>query len=40
LGDFGPSDQVFDLMADRLAEGSTGLVVWGVHYSVSVSSPR
>jgi hypothetical protein len=24
-GDFGPSDQVFDLMADRLADGPTGL---------------
>jgi hypothetical protein len=25
LGDFGPSDQVFDLMADRLADGPIGL---------------
>jgi hypothetical protein len=25
LDDFGPSDQVFDLMADRLADGPTGL---------------
>jgi hypothetical protein len=25
LGDFGPSDQVFDLMADRLADCPTGL---------------
>jgi hypothetical protein len=25
LGDSGPSDQVFDLMADPLADGSTGL---------------
>jgi hypothetical protein len=25
LTDFGPSDQVFDLMADRLADGPTGL---------------
>jgi hypothetical protein len=24
--DFGPSDQVFDWMADRLAEGPAGLV--------------
>jgi hypothetical protein len=26
LDDFGPSDQVFDLMADRLAEVPTGLI--------------
>jgi hypothetical protein len=25
LDDFGPSDQVFDLMVDRLADGPTGL---------------
>jgi hypothetical protein len=25
LGCFGPSDQVFDLMAGRLADGPTGL---------------
>jgi hypothetical protein len=25
LDDFGPSDQVFDWMADRLADGPTGL---------------
>jgi hypothetical protein len=25
LDDFGPSDQVFDLMADWLADGPTGL---------------
>jgi hypothetical protein len=25
LDDFGPSDQVIDLMGDRLAEGPTGL---------------
>jgi hypothetical protein len=25
LDDFGPSDLVFDLMADRLADGPTGL---------------
>jgi hypothetical protein len=29
LDDFGPSDQVFDWMADRLADGPTRLVVWG-----------
>jgi hypothetical protein len=40
LDDFGPSDQVFDWMADRLADGPTRLVVWGVYYSASVSSPR
>jgi hypothetical protein len=27
LGDFGPGDQVFDLMADRLANDPTGLAV-------------
>jgi hypothetical protein len=26
LNEFGPSDQVFDLMADRIADGPTGLV--------------
>jgi hypothetical protein len=26
LGAFGPSDQVFDLNADRLADGPTGLL--------------
>jgi hypothetical protein len=40
LGDFGPSVKVFDWMTDRLAEGPTGLVAWGVDYSASVSSPR
>jgi hypothetical protein len=29
LDDFGPSDQVFDLMADRLADGPTGLAAQG-----------
>jgi hypothetical protein len=28
LDDFGPNDQVFDWMADGLAEGPTGLVAW------------
>jgi hypothetical protein len=37
---FGPSDQVFDWMADRLADGPTGLVAWRVDDSVSVSTPR
>jgi hypothetical protein len=40
LDDFGPSHKVFDWMADRLAEGPTGLVAWRVGYSASVSTPR
>jgi hypothetical protein len=40
LDDFGPSDKVFDWMAERLLEGPTGLVSWGVDYSAFVSSPR
>jgi hypothetical protein len=36
----GPSDQVFDWMADRLAEGPTGIVSWGVDYSAVVTSLR
>jgi hypothetical protein len=40
LDDFGPSDQVFDWMDDRLAESHTGRVAWGVDYSASVSTPR
>jgi hypothetical protein len=40
LGDFGSSDQVFDWMADRLADGATGIVAWRVEYSASVSTPR
>jgi hypothetical protein len=27
-------------MGDRLAEGPTGLVAWGIDYSASVSIPR
>jgi hypothetical protein len=38
LDDFGPSDKVFDWMADRLAEDPTGLVAWRVDHSVSVST--
>jgi hypothetical protein len=40
LDDFGPSDQVFDLMADRLADGPTGLAAQGFDHSASVSTPR
>jgi hypothetical protein len=40
LDAFGSSDQVIDLMADRLADSTTGLVEWRVDHSVSVSTPR
>jgi hypothetical protein len=40
LDDFGLSDQVFDLIADRPADGPTGLVARGIDYSASVSTPR
>jgi hypothetical protein len=40
LDAIGPSDQVFDWMADRLAEGPTGRLAWGVDYSASVSTSR
>jgi hypothetical protein len=40
LDDFGPSDKVLNWMADRLADGRTGLFAWGVDYSASVSTPR
>jgi hypothetical protein len=40
LDDFGPSDQVFDWMADQPAEGPTGRVAWGVDYSAPESTPR
>jgi hypothetical protein len=39
LDDFGSSEQVIDLTADRLANGPTGLAAWGVDYSASVSTP-
>jgi hypothetical protein len=29
VGCFGPSDKVFDWIADRLAEGLTGIDAWG-----------
>jgi hypothetical protein len=40
FGCFGPSDKASDWIADRLVEGSTGIVAWGVNYSVLVSSLR
>jgi hypothetical protein len=40
LGCFSPSDKVSDWIADRLAEGPTGIGAWGVDYSASMSSPR
>jgi hypothetical protein len=39
LDDFGPSDPVFDWMADWLAEGPTGSVTCGIDYFASVSTP-
>jgi hypothetical protein len=38
FGCFGPSDKVFDWLADRLAEGPTGIGAWGVDYYALVSS--
>jgi hypothetical protein len=40
LGCFSPSDKVPDWIADRLAEGLTGIGPWGVDYLALVSSPR
>jgi hypothetical protein len=40
LGCFSPSDKAYDWIADRLAEGPTGIAKWGVDYSAVVSSPR
>jgi hypothetical protein len=40
LGYFGRSDKASDWIADRLAEGPTGLVACVVDYSALVSSPR
>jgi hypothetical protein len=37
---FGPSDKVSDSIADRLAEGLTSNVAWGVDYSALMFSPR
>jgi hypothetical protein len=40
FGCFSPSDKVSDWIADRLAEGPTGIVAWEVDYSALASSPR
>jgi hypothetical protein len=37
---FGLSDNVSDWIADRLAEGSTGTVAWGVDSIILVSLTR
>jgi hypothetical protein len=39
FGCFSPSDKASDWIADRLAEGPTGIGAWGVDYSAVVSSP-
>jgi hypothetical protein len=36
FGCLGPSDKVSDWIACQLAEGSTGIVAWGVDYSALV----
>jgi hypothetical protein len=40
VGCFGPSEKASDWIANRLAEGTTDIVAWGVDYSAVVSSPR
>jgi hypothetical protein len=40
FGCFSPIDKASDWIADRLAEGPTGVVAWGFDYSVVVPSPR
>jgi hypothetical protein len=40
FGCFNPSDKVSDWIADRLAQGPTGIGAWGVDYSAVVSAPR
>jgi hypothetical protein len=40
FGCFSPSDKVSDWIADRLAEGPTGICAWRVDYSAVVSSRR
>jgi hypothetical protein len=40
FGCFSPSDKVSDWIADRLAEGPTGIDARGFDYSALVSSPR
>jgi hypothetical protein len=39
-GCFSPSGKVSDWIADRLAQGPTGIGAWGVDYSALVSLPR
>jgi hypothetical protein len=40
FGCFSPSDKTSDWIADRLGEGPTGIVAWGVDYSTVESSLR
>jgi hypothetical protein len=40
FGCFSPSGKASDWIADRLAEGPTGIGAWEVDYSASVSRPR
>jgi hypothetical protein len=40
FGCFCPSDKVTDWVADRLAEGPTGIDAWGVDYSALLLLPR
>jgi hypothetical protein len=40
FGCFSSSDEVSDWIADRLAEGPTGIGAWGIYDSAFVSSPR
>jgi hypothetical protein len=40
FGCFSQSGKVSDWMADRLAEGRTGIGAWGVDYSALMSLPR
>jgi hypothetical protein len=40
FGCFSPSDKASDWIADRLADGPTGIGAWGVDYSALVSPPR
>jgi hypothetical protein len=39
FGYFGPSDKVFDGIADRLADGPSRIGAWGFEYSALESSP-
>jgi hypothetical protein len=40
FGGFSPSDKASDWIANRLADGPTGIGAWGVDYSALVSLPR